>query len=595
MSLSEHPAGARSATFLEVIRFVWSYWRRRPARLTVLFVLMTLGTLCDVLLPVIAGRLVDVLSAGPDAPGAQGAALWTLIGFLVIALGFYLLRNLSIRLWSPFASQNMSDIVTDSFAHVQKFSADWHANHFAGSTVRKISRAMWAYDTLSDAIYVGLYPPLLAIVGLSLVMALEWPIVGGFMLLVSIAFAVASVALSLRYVAPANVISNKADSNIGAALADAMTCNAVVKSFGAEDREEQIFRGVAEDWRVKVTRTWNRYVNMWLTQSMLLLFMQAGLIGITVWQWSEGRATPGDVAFVISSFFVISGYLRWLGDQLQMLQKGVNELDDVVMFAKTEQQVKDRPGSAPFKIAEGRIEFEAVTFSYEKAGAPLYEDFSLTIEPGERVALVGPSGSGKSTFVKLVQRLYDVDAGRVLIDGQNIAHVRQADLRRAISLVPQDPALFHRSLAENLAYAKPEASREEIEYAARRANAHDFIMAMPDGYDTMVGERGVKLSGGERQRVAIARAFIADAPILILDEATSSLDSRTEADIHAAMAELIAGRTAILIAHRLSTVRDADRILVFDQGRIVEEGRHDELLARTNGRYRELSLLQGAA
>jgi ATP-binding cassette subfamily B protein len=207
---------------------------------------------------------------------------------------------------------------------------------------------------------------------------------------------------------------------------------------------------------------------------------------------------------------------------------------------------------------------------------------------GERVGLVGASGSGKSTFVKLIQRLYDIDGGEIRIDGQNVADLAQESLRQAISLVPQDPLLFHRSLAENLAYGRPGASRDEIVAAATRAHAHDFIMALPQGYDTLVGERGVKLSGGERQRVALARAVLADARILILDEATSNIDRPTEVLIERALDRLLRGRTSIIVAHRLSTVQQVDRILVFDQGRIVEQGTHIELLAREDGYYRRL-------
>ncbi len=207
--------------------------------------------------------------------------------------------------------------------------------------------------------------------------------------------------------------------------------------------------------------------------------------------------------------------------------------------------------------------------------------------PGEKVALVGATGAGKSTFVKLLQRLYDLQSGRILIDGQDIAKVSQASLRRSIALVPQDPALFHRTIAENIAYARPDARPEEVALAARRARAHDFIMRLPKGYETLVGERGVKLSGGERQRVALARAFLANAPILVLDEATSSLDVETERDVQSAMEDLMAGRTTIVIAHRLSTIRGADRILVFEGGRVVEEGRHAELVAK-GGAYARL-------
>ena len=250
--------------------------------------------------------------------------------------------------------------------------------------------------------------------------------------------------------------------------------------------------------------------------------------------------------------------------------------------------ITNAPDAERIDIEGGRIVFEDVTFHYGHHHAPLYDGLSVDIRAGERVGLVGRSGSGKTTFVKLVQRLYDVSGGRILIDDQDIAKATQHSLRSQIAIVQQDPILFHRTLSENIAYGRPGASMAAIEQAARLANAHEFIQRLPNGYGTLVGERGVKLSGGERQRVALARAFLADAPVLILDEATSSLDSESEALIQQAMERLMKGRTSIVIAHRLSTVRSLDRILVFDRGEIVEQGSHAALTARAGGIYRGL-------
>ncbi|MEM6650357.1 MAG: ABC transporter ATP-binding protein, partial [Pseudomonadota bacterium] len=310
---------------------------------------------------------------------------------------------------------------------------------------------------------------------------------------------------------------------------------------------------------------------------------------------SRGHPTAGDIVFMLTLNSQLGGYLRQVGDHIRQLQRATSEFSDVVDIHARPLQVADQAEAPSLHRREGKIEFQNVTFGYETGGKPLYDDFNLTIQPGERVGLVGPSGSGKSTFVKLIQRLYDVDKGSILIDGQHIDAVSQASLRASVALVPQDPLLFHRSLFENIAYARPEASEEEIREAARRARATEFIDRLPLGYDTLVGERGVKLSGGERQRVAIARAFIADAPIVIFDEATSSLDTITERLIQSAMKELMKGRTTIIVAHRLSTVKDVDRILVFDRGRIVEQGHHQELIRVDQGRYRALYEMQDVA
>jgi ATP-binding cassette subfamily B protein len=523
---------------------------------------------------------------GAPAPGVD-AAFWA---FSLVALGYFFFRNTSARLWNPFAAKNMKRIVTEAFDDVQRFSMDWHANNFAGATVRRVSRAMGAYDTISDNIAWFVLPAFVVLSGLTVLTALKWPMIGLFLGVMIIAYVVSALLIAKFYISTRLREYNSADTRIGAALADSIGANAAVKTFGAEDRESARFKGVVEHWRDIALRTWMRFTDGWVVQNLLLFVMQVGLIGLVVREWSAGRASAGDATFALTAFFVIMGYLRNLGETVQMLQRGFSDIEDVVAYAAQLEDIADAPNAAPFKRGGGEIVFERVGFQYKSQETPLYADFSLRIPPGETVALVGATGSGKSTFVKLVQRLYDVNDGAILVDGQDVRAVQQRSLRQSIAVVPQDPALFHRSLSENIAYARPDATPEQIEAAARRARAHDFIARLPKGYATEVGERGVKLSGGERQRVALARAFLADAPILILDEATSSLDNETERDVQAAMAELKEGRTTIVIAHRLSTVREADRILVFEHGRIVEQGRHGELVA-AGGLYARLNAL----
>jgi ATP-binding cassette subfamily B protein len=568
----------------QVLAFILSYWRRRPALIggTVFFTLA--AVVVELFVPRAAQGLVDAAVAGPRHAGHAWRA-WAF--FVAVYLALAALRNTAGRFWNPLATRTMKDMTDEGFRRVQSFSADWHGDTFAGATVRRLSRAMWGYDTVADSMVIFIAPALLVLVGLSVQMTLRWPLIGGFALLMVSLYLASNVALSSLYVGKAQRRSVAMDSRIGGALADSISSNPTVKSFGAERREEARVALVTDAWRGAALTTWNRYLNVWLIQDTTLTFLQAGLTGLMILRWTRGQGAAGDVAFVITSLLVMSGYLRNVGDYIRMTQRGLADVEDVARFARTDPQVADLAAAPAFAARRGEVVFEDVTFRYKSAGASIYDRFSLRIAPRERLALVGPTGSGKSTFVKLIQRLYDLQGGRILIDGQDIAQVTQGSLRRAIAVVPQDPALFHRTIAENIAYGRPSASPEEIALAARRARAHDFVVALPNGYDTLVGERGVKLSGGERQRVALARAFLADSPILVLDEATSSLDVETEVQVQAASEELMAGRTTIVIAHRLSTIRGADRILVFEDGRVVEQGPHRELLA-IGGAYARL-------
>ena len=578
----------RPAAIRVVIPFVFRHWLKQPVMTLVIASGLLGATVADLFMPIFSGHLVDALTRGAADPDARHAAV---IAFAaIVALGFasIVLRMIGLQAIVPFTLRIMSDVARDAFMRVQRFSTDWHANSFAGSTVRKITRGMWALDLYNDTILLALLPSLMVLVGSMILLGLHWASLGAVIAIGALIYVAMTVMLSIRYIAPAARVSNAWDTKVGGTLADALTCNAVVKSFGAEPREDARLMRVISRWRKRVNRTWLRYNYTNAAQLIVLLCLRGSVIGGSLLLWMAGRASPGDVTYVLTSYYVIHAYLRDVGMHINNLQRSVNDMEELVDIHDEPIGIADAPGAKPIDITGGRIAFEDVTFLYGGHRAPLYDGLSVEIRAGERVGLVGRSGSGKTTFVKLVQRLYDVSGGRVLIDGQDIAKATQQSLRSQIAIVQQDPILFHRSLAENIAYARPGASMAAIEQAARLANAHDFIMHLPKGYGTRVGERGVKLSGGERQRVALARAFLADAPILILDEATSSLDSESEALIQEAMVRLMKDRTSIVIAHRLSTVRSLDRILVFDRGRIVEQGTHAVLTARPGGIYRSL-------
>jgi ATP-binding cassette, subfamily B, bacterial len=574
---------------VRVLVFLFRHWQSHMALVCLIAASMAAGTIADLLLPVYSGHLVDVVATGGSNRAALlHAASVALLWIAVLGLLLVVARYAALIGVSRLTVDLMSKICSDAFWRVQHLSTDWQANNFAGSIVRRITRGMWAVDLMNDTVLLAMLPALLVLTGSALILGSHWFSMG---LLVGVAaslYVAVSITLSVGNVAPAARLSNAQDTRIGAALADAITCNAVVKAFGAETREEARLETVLEKWRGRTFRHWSIGTRANAFQMLVLLGLRVSVTLYAIVLWWRGLASAGDVTFVLTSYFIVHGYLRDIGQHVANLQRSINEMEELVNLQFEPLGVSDTPGAPALLVKRGAVEFEDVTFRYPNQMRPLFDQFSLRIEPGERIGLVGHSGSGKTTFVKLLHRLYNVTDGRITIDGQNISDVRQDSLRSQLALVPQEPILFHRSLAENIAYGRPDASRDEIEEAACLANAHDFITQQAKGYATLVGERGVKLSGGERQRIALARAFLANAPILILDEATSSLDSESEAAIQDAMERLMVGRTSIVIAHRLSTVRMLDRILVFDHGRIVEEGVHEELVQLPSGIYQRL-------
>jgi ATP-binding cassette subfamily B protein len=578
----------RGDAYRKVLGFLMEHWKHQPGRVFAMFALFMLATVADVLTPLYAGNLVTAVTNGVGAAGALSAALWAFALLIALGLGAVVIRQFAFMVLIQFTLKIMADIAQSAFHRVQRFSTDWHANTFAGSTVRKVTRGMWGVDMLNDVLIIMLFPSLVMLIGTSILLGFIWPLMGLVIGIGSLVYIALTVVLSVGYVSPAATLANAWDTRMGGALADAISCNAVVKGFGAEDREEERLSHVVGKWRTRTERTWKRGTLNGGFQGATLIVLRTAIVGVAILFWQQGLATAGDIALVLTSFFVLQGYLRDIGQHVRNLQRSVNDMEELVEVQFHPLGIEDQPNAKPAMIEEGEVKFDDVTFQYGKHATPLYKDFSVTIPAGQRVGLVGPSGSGKTTFVKLIQRLYDVNEGGILIDGRDIREATQASLRGQIAIVQQEPILFHRSLAENIAYARPGATRQEIIEAAKLASAHEFIVALPKGYETLVGERGVKLSGGERQRVAIARAFLADSPILILDEATSSLDSESEVLIQKAMERLMVGRTTIVIAHRLSTVRSLDRLLVFDKGKIVEEGTHEQLVKREGGIYRRL-------
>jgi ATP-binding cassette, subfamily B, bacterial len=583
----------QKVTFKDIAAFSWHIWKQEKKLWPLVILgLATAGAL-DAFLPVVTGKLIrEINNAATGARGWTDMIVEMFFLFGLLELVYHTVRNTAIYFYNKTAVRSLHRIVSEGFAKVQRFSTDWHSNAFAGGTVRKITRGMWSFDVFEDVIVMFLLPTAIVMITTVTIMFLRWPIMGWVTLACVVAYTAFGIFAVVKVNAPRFRKSADADTKVGAALADAITGNAAVKAFGRERSEEEHFAGIAGNWRNLSIRSWQMANAMDLIRRYIALCMMMAMVGTAIHLWAKGVAEAADVVYAFTAYLVLSAYLRNIGEQISNMLKAASEMEDIVLFWKREDDIADAPDAKMLLADQGEIRFDHVTFAYANKEDPIYKDFSITIKPGEKVALVGYSGSGKSTFVKLLQRLYDVQDGQVMIDGQDIRNVTQESLRKAIALVPQEPILFHRSIATNIAYGKPEASMEQIVEAAKRAYAHDFITSLPHGYDTLVGERGVKLSGGERQRVAIARAILADCPVLILDEATSSLDSVSEHYIQKALESLMENRTTITIAHRLATIKAVDRILVFDDGRIIEQGTHTALLADPNSRYKALYDMQ---
>jgi ATP-binding cassette subfamily B protein len=427
----------------EVLAFLFRHWRREKWLVGWVALYMIVATAADLLMPVYAGKLVDAIAIHaaarlPALRSALGAiAMMALLGAVLTAMRYAALAGiirLTLRLMTRFAS--------DAFWRVQRFSTDWHANNFAGAIVRRITRGMWAVDMMNDILLLEMLPALLVLVGSSLLLGLHWPGMGVVVAAGAVTYIAVSVSLSLYYVAPSARLSNAQDTRIGAAMADAITCNAVVKSFGAERREDYCLAKVLDKWNQRTWRTWTRATRNGSLQLLLLQGLRTMVLVYAVWLWWQGRATVGDMAFVLTSYFIVHGYLRDIGQHVRNLQRSANEMEEMVDFHSQPLGVVDRAGAKAIHVTEGEILYDRVTFRYEAQAEPLFSDFSLRIEAGERVGLVGHSGSGKTTFVKLLHRLYDVGSGRIVIDGQDTACVTQDSLRAQLALVPQEPILF---------------------------------------------------------------------------------------------------------------------------------------------------------
>jgi len=509
---------------------------------------------------------------------------------IIFYLGLYLLLSMSFRLYNYFVEIKMipalrAKIANDALELLVDKSQNFYQNNFSGSLTNKVNDLTSSVPAIVRIVIDRFFSH-----GLALCIAIItlWQVNIHFALgmLIWAVVLITGAWIYSKHISVLAIKWSESASTITGNLVDVLSNILSVRLFSAKSQEQKSLGGVFQN-AVNAERQleW-AYLWMWIYISVSSLILQSFNFYFLIKGREEGWITVGDFAVVLLINISIADFFWELTKDFSEFSKLLGRITQALKIVLDKPEFQDLPGAYELKVTKGTISFDRVLFHY-KGVTPLFHNKSIIIEAGQKVGLVGYSGSGKSTFVNLILRLYDVSGGRLLIDGQDIRECTQDSLRKNIAMIPQDPSLFHRTLIENIRYGRIDANDDSVVEAAKKAHAHEFIVKLPQGYNSLVGERGVKLSGGQRQRIAIARAILKNAPILILDEATSALDSVVESDIQQSLWDLMQGKTTIVIAHRLSTLLHMDRILVFDMGKIVEDGTHTELLAM-NGIYKTL-------
>lgn len=538
-----------------------------------------------VVVPIFYKRIIDVISSGTDRALVSGA-LFNNIFFIVALLPIAWVFGRTTQYFiSRFQSAVIKDLHDFSFSKLHGHSYMFFADNFSGSLVNKSRKFVRAFEHMHDITIDRFWGCFVLFVTIFIVFFVHAPLIALIFLGMSLIY-IFIVLLMARKKMEYDVAEAAADSRVTAFLADSITNVLAIKSSSALNKEINDFKKVTDKDAMLRLRAWFFGNKLNAIQSAISMVAQISVTFLTGYLWVSGKISAG-LFVLVQSYSIAIGQSFWdLGQASTKFTKSLSDMKEMVDIFKQVPDVLDVPNPEVSKIKKGNIEIKNMSFTYLN-GTNVFDNFSLKVKSGEKVGLVGHSGSGKSTITKLLMRFIDITSGEILIDEQNIKAIKQDDLRQNISYISQEPILFHRSIRNNIAYSKPDATEEQIIESAKKAHAHEFILNLKQGYDTLVGERGVKLSGGERQRVAIARAMLKDSPILMLDEATSSLDSISESYIQDAFNELMKGKTTIVIAHRLSTIQKMDRIIVLDKGKIVEEGTHKDLLDQ-RGFYAEL-------
>lgn len=583
----------KKAGDVSVGQIIGQFWRGiKPVKGQFLFsyIFYACAFVIGIIVPLFYKNLFDLLQKSTADP----LVVPVLYKIIFMILFLHLFRQVFWQIASDMLAKTQAKTIArlkqKTFDYLNRHSHTFFANNFSGSLVQKVNRFSRAFEAISDSIAYTVIPLIVSVMGSILITLFIAPIISIILSIWVAVFSVSSIAFAkwkLKY----DTVVAETDSITTGYLADSITNNNAISFFTGHNYESYRFQDVSNNQAQKTLRSWRVGNFADFIQMLLIIAVEFFIFYFAIKYWSIGLITIGTLVLAQTYIIGLVGELWSLGKMIRNFYQALADSKEMVEILLTEHEVSDAPDAKKLEIENGKIEFENVSFGFKDQDI-LIENLSIKIKPKEKIALVGHSGSGKTTFVRLIMRLYNLTGGQILIDGQNISAVTQESLREQISFVPQDPVLFHRSLLENIRYGKREATDEEVKEAARLAHCDEFIEKLPQKYETLVGERGIKLSGGERQRVAIARAILKKAPILIFDEATSSLDSYSESLIQDALENLMKNSTTIIIAHRLSTVKKMDRIVVMDKGEIVEDGTHEELVADDSGLYKKLWDLQ---
>lgn len=538
--------------------------------------------------PLIAADVINRLSQGDftkgDVLGSFGPSLLAYIGLLTIGIFFW--RLVDVFIWR-LEARVLRDMAQTIYRHLLSLSADFHSNTFSGSLVSQTNKLLGAYVRIADTTVYGALPLLWGILFTSIILfnrASSFVIIFDIVALTYIFIAIFVTKTSRE----ANALHSAKESEQTGVVADSITNVLAIKSYANQKYESKRFSGFTKRTEEAHYNVMKKVALQISTFSFFTRIVQASALIMGVFSIVVFDANIATVFLILSYSSTLAEQLfGFTNNSLRNYNRAFGDASEMTRILKLEPTILDPDAPEAITTPKGELEFKDVTFTHDGSNTPLFKDFNLTLKPGEKVGLVGHSGSGKTTITRLLLRFSDVDSGKVILDGQDIKNITQDDLHNKITYVPQEPMLFHRTLAENIGYGKKDATKLEIEHVGKLASAHEFIKDLPKGYDTLVGERGIKLSGGQRQRVAIARAMIKDAPLVVLDEATSALDSESEKLIQSSLWKLMENKTALVIAHRLSTIQKMDRIIVLENGKIIEEGSHQALL-KAKGKYAEL-------